>query len=79
MVFDNCQWCLIIGMVIQHKSVVHVHVCTTTGLKGVIVFSESFLSQLVQEPSFYVIPGLSYEGNYKLRSIIGTVRYWVDQ
>ena len=52
--------------------------CTTTRLKGVTVF-ESFLSQLVQKPSFHVVPGLSYEGKHKLRSIIGTVRYWVDQ
>ena len=66
-------------MVIQHKSVVHVHVCTTTQLNGVIVFGESFLSRLVQEPSFYVVPGLSYEDNYKLHYIIGTIRYWVHQ
>ena len=28
-----------------------------------------------QEPSSYGVPGLRYEGKYKLHSIIGTARY----
>ena len=50
----------------------HVHYLS---LKGVILTGESLLYRLVQEPSSYAVPGLRYEGKYKLRSIIGTVRY----
>ena len=49
--------------------------CAITRLKGVILIGESPLYCLVQEPSSYVIPGLRYEGKYKSRSTIGTVRY----
>ena len=49
--------------------------CTIIHLKGIILFSKNLLDRFVQEPSFYVIPGLRYEGKYKLHLIIGTVRY----
>ena len=55
------------------KKVLLVHAITR--LKGVIQIGESPLYRLVQEPSSYVVPGLRYEGKYKSRSIIGTVRY----
>ena len=53
--------------------------CAITWLKEVILFGKSLLSRLVQEPSFYFIPGLRYEGKYKLHSIIGTIRYPVGE
>ena len=50
---------LIIGMIIWYeKSVAHARVCAITRLKGVILFSESLLSRLVQEPNSYVVPEL---------------------
>ena len=64
-----------IGTIIWYeKSVAHARVCAITRLKGVILICESLLYRLVQELSSYVFPGLIYEGNYKLCSIIGTVR-----
>ena len=48
------------------KSVAFAGVHAITRLKGVSLLGKSLLSCLVQEPSFYVIPGLRYEGKYKL-------------
>ena len=48
-----------------------------TQLKGVILIGKSLLYHLVEKPSSYVIPGLRYEGKYKLCSIIGTVHYFL--
>ena len=59
------------------KSVPRARVCAISRLKGVILIGESPVYRLVQEPSSYAVPGLRYEGKYKLRSIIGTVRYLV--
>ena len=57
------------------QKVLLMSLCAITRLKAVILISESLLYHLVQEPSSYVVPGLRYEGKYKLRLIIGTVRY----
>ena len=57
------------------KSVARTRVCAISRLKGVILTGESLLYRLVQEPSSYAVPGLRYEGKYKLRLIIGTIRY----
>ena len=54
-------------------------VCTTSWLNGVILIGESLIYGLVQEPSSYVVPGLRYEGKYKLHSIVGTIHYIVTE
>ena len=47
--------------------------------KVFILFSKSLLLCLVQEPSFYVVPELRYEGRCNLHSIIGTIRHLYAQ
>ena len=67
-------------MIICHEKIVAcARVCATSSLNGVILIGESLLYDLVQQPSSYVVPGLRYEGKYKLHSIIGTVRYIVTE
>ena len=61
------------------KIVACTRVCATSSLNGVILIGESLLYALVQQPSSYVVPGLRYEGKYKLHSIIGTIHYIVTE
>ena len=65
---DNWYQCSISGTVMRYgKGVACAVVHAMTRLKGVSLLSKSLLSRLVQEPSFYVIPGLRYEGKDKLQ------------
>ena len=70
-VFDN--WHDNISIYHEKSVAARTRVSAITQLKEVILIGESLLYCLVQEPSSYVIPGLRYEGKYKLRLIIGTV------
>ena len=53
------------------------HAIFCSGLVALIVFGESFLSQLVQEPSSHVVPGLRYEDNEV--ALYNSYCTWVDQ
>lgn len=64
---NNWYQCSISGTAIGYeKCCLQCTMCAIT----VILFSKSLFSHLVQKPSFYAVPGLRYEGKYKLRSII---------
>ena len=66
-------------IICYEKIVACTRVCATSWLNGVILIGESLLYGLVQEPSSYVVPGLRYEGKYKLHLIIGNIRYIITE